>query len=114
MEKALQAELISRHLAHKDADGRTKHPLIQKTHLSDIKDENYHTASVSQTVETVYDDFSMDKMKFTTEADKIVESTISFEPDEDGILKSFINRYTTMLIKDSIYMEQHPAPQFMH
>ena len=35
-------------------------------------------------------------------------------PDEDGILKTFIDRYTTMLIHDSIFMEEMPTPQFMH
>lgn len=44
----------------------------------------------------------------------MVESTVSFLPDEDGILKSFIDRYTTMLVHDSIYMEELPAPHFMH
>ena len=34
--------------------------------------------------------------------------------EEDGILRSFIDRYTTMLIHDSIYMEELPAPHFMH
>lgn len=40
----------------------------------------------------------------------MVETTIGFLPDEDGILKTFIDRYTTMLIHDSIYLEEHPNP----
>ena len=38
----------------------------------------------------------------------MTETTIGFLPDSDGILKTFIDRYTTMLIHDSIYMEEHP------
>jgi len=40
----------------------------------------------------------------------MVETTIGFLPDEDGILKTFIDRYTTMLVHDSIYMEETPSP----
>jgi len=39
-----------------------------------------------------------------------VETTIGFLPDEDGILKTFIDRYTTMMVHDSIFMEEHPSP----
>jgi len=44
----------------------------------------------------------------------MTESTIGFLPDDDGILRTFIDRYTTMLIHDSVYMEELPAPHFMH
>ena len=45
----------------------------------------------------------------------MVETTVTFLPTgEDGILKTFVERYTTMLVHDSILMEQLPAPHFMH
>lgn len=70
---------------------------------------------MTKLTETVYDDLSMDHKYHTVEADKMVESNIAFLPDEeDGILRSFVDRYTTMLIHDSIYMEELPAPHFMH
>ena len=68
---------------------------------------------MTQLIETVYDDHTSDRALYTTEADKIVETNVSFLPDEDGLLKTFIDRYTTMLIHDSIYMEEMPAPEFM-
>ena len=47
----------------------------------------------------------------------MVDTTVSFNPEEsdyetedDGVLKTFIDRYTTMLIHDSAYMEELPAP----
>ena len=50
----------------------------------------------------------------TRESDEIVKTNVTMLPDEDGVLQSFIDRYTTMLIHDSIFMEEIPAPQFMH
>ena len=44
----------------------------------------------------------------------MIDTTIGFSPDSDGILKTFIDRYTTMLVHDSVLMEEIPAPQFMH
>ena len=36
----------------------------------------------------------------------MVETTVTFLPTgEDGILKTFVERYTTMLVHDSILME---------
>ena len=52
---------------------------------------------------------SKDSKLYQTEADHMIETTIGFLPDEDGILKTFIDRYTTMLIHDSIYMEEVPG-----
>lgn len=68
---------------------------------------------MTHVIQTVYDDMSVDKAHVTTEADKIVETNVTLFPDEDGILKTFIDRYTTMLIHDSIFMEEMPTPQFM-
>ena len=31
-----------------------------------------------------------------------------------ALLKTFIERYTTMLVHDSVFMEELPTPQFMH
>ena len=101
---ALHHELTKRHLGHK------KVPIMHKTSLSDIKDTNLRSLGVSQVVETYYDDLSKDSKLYQTEADHMVETTIGFLPDEDGILKTFIDRYTTMLIHDSIYLEEHPSP----
>ena len=45
----------------------------------------------------------------------MVETNVLLHPsEEDGILQTFIDRYTTMLVKDSIFMEEIPAPHFMH
>ena len=44
----------------------------------------------------------------------MIDTTIGFSPDSDGILKTFVDRYTTMLIHDSVLMEEIPAPQFMY
>lgn len=45
----------------------------------------------------------------------MVDTNITFAPTgEDGVLKTFIERYTTMLIHDSMFMEELPAPHFMH
>lgn len=68
-----------------------------------------HSLGVSQLVETHYDDMSKDSKLYSTEADHMVETTIGFLPDDDGILKTFIDRYTTMLIHDSIYLEETPS-----
>lgn len=73
-----------------------------------------HTVGATQVTENVYDDMSADRTYYTTSTDQITESTIGFLPDDDGILKTFIDRYTTMLIHDSVYMEELPAPHFMH
>ena len=85
-----------------------------KASLSDVKDTKSHKLGVTEVIETVYDDLSMDKLHVTTEADKIVDTNVSMLPDDDGILKKFIDRYTTMLIHDSIFMEEMPSPHFMH
>jgi len=61
-------------------------------------------------IETVYDDLSHDRALYTIESDKIVETNVTLLPDEDGVLKTFIDRYTTMLVHDSILMEEMPAP----
>ena len=100
---SLHEELAKRHLGHK------KVPIMQKSTLSDIKDTNLRSLGVSQLVETYYDDLSKESKLYKTEADHMTETTIGFLPDSDGILKTFIDRYTTMLIHDSIYMEEHPA-----
>ena len=84
-----------------------------KSSLSDVKDTKSHRLGVTQVIETVYDDLSKDRMHMTTEADQIVETNVSMLPDEEGILKTFIDRYTTMLIHDSIFMEEMPSPHFM-
>ena len=53
---------------------------------------------------------SVDRHLVSTEADQMVEETITFLPDEnDGILKTFIDRYTTMLVHDSILKEEIPS-----
>ena len=82
--------------------------------LSDINDTKSHTVGVTTVIETAYDDGSRDKAHVTREADEIVKTNVTMLPDEDGILKRFVDRYTTMLIHDSIFMEELPAPQFMH
>jgi len=102
----VQDELSRRHLGHK----LIRRPVWQKASLSDIKDLDLHSTSFSQIVETMYDDHSSDRQLLTTDVDHVVETTIGFLPSEDGILKTFIDRYTTMLVHDSIYMEEVPAP----
>lgn len=82
--------------------------------LSDINDTKSHTVGVTTVIETAYDDGSRDKAHVTREADEIIKTNVTMLPDEDGILKRFVDRYTTMLIHDSIFMEEMPAPQFMH
>ena len=82
--------------------------------LTDINQSDLRTTTVSQTVETLYDDLSMDRVTYSTQTDKMVDTDVGFLPDNDGILKTFIDRYTTMLIHDSIFMEELPAPHFMH
>jgi len=56
-------------------------------------------------VQTTYDDFSSDHQLLTKEIDRLVETTTSILPDEDNILRSFIDRYTTLLVRDSVYTE---------
>jgi len=57
---------------------------------------------------------SKDQKLYKTEADHMVETTIGFIPDSEGILKSFVDRYSAMLIHDSILMEEHPSPHDHH
>ena len=109
MARELKEELARRHLGHK----HVKTPIMVKSSLSDVKDTKSHRLGVTQVIETVYDDMSTDRMHMTTEADQIVETNVSMLPDEEGILKTFIDRYTTMLIHDSIFMEEMPSPHFM-
>ena len=106
----LSLELAKRHLGHKVV----KQPIWTQTSISDIEDSRVHTVGMTQVTENIYDDLSADRTYYTTSTDQITESTIGFLPDEDGILKTFIDRYTTMLIHDSVYMEELPAPHFMH
>ena len=103
-------ELANRHLGHKFV----KTPIATTTRISDINESAFNTFGVTQIKETLYDDMSVDRVHHTTQADEIVDTTINFLPNEDGILQTFIDRYTTMLIHDSIFMEELPAPQFMH
>ena len=110
MAHALQEELAKRHLGHK----HVKQPIWMKSSVSDIKDTQTHSQGVTQVIETVYDDFSSDRALHTTEADHIVDTNVTLLPNEEGILKAFVDRYTSMLVRDSIYMEEMPAPHFMH
>lgn len=110
MSEQLSEELARRHLGHKVV----KQPIWTQTSISDVQDSRMHTLGVTQVVENVYDDLSADRTMYSTSIDTIVDSTIGFLPDDDGILKTFIDRYTTMLIHDSVYMEELPAPHFMH
>ena len=66
--------------------------------------------TISELVDTVYDDLSMDSVLKSQTADSFVNTEVTFLPDDEGVLKTFIDRYTAMLIHDSVYMEQLPTP----
>ena len=57
--------MARRHLGHK----HVKTPIWVKSSLSDIKDTKSHKLGVTEVIETIYDDFSSDRMHMTTEAD---------------------------------------------
>jgi len=107
---ALTEELRDRHLGHK----YVKQPISSKTSISGVGEKQVRSTGYTQLVETIYDDMTMDRLHVTTETDEIVDTKVSFLPDNDGILQTFIDRYTTMLIHDSVFMEEMPAPHFMH
>ncbi len=111
LSESLNEELAKRHLGHKVIE---KKPVLQTTSLSGITDTNLRSFGVTQVVETLYDDLSAEKKSIKTEIDQMIDSTVGFAPGDDGILNTFIDRYTTMLIHDSILMEEIPAPHFMH
>ena len=108
---ALQDELARRHIG---GHGDHKQPIHVKATIQDVEDSTLRTQTVSQVVETVYDDLSKDRVLYSTTTDHLVNANVTQMPDVDGILKTFVDRYTTMLVHDSIYMEQMPTPQFMH
>ena len=112
--RALQEELRKRNLGGDVVSSEDKKPIFQTTSLTNVEQNDLQTTTVSQTVETVYDDMSADRVTYSTETNKLINTDVGFLPDDDGILKTFIDRYTTMLIHDSIYMEELPAPYFMH
>ena len=62
---------------------------------------------MGQVAETFYDDLSMDRVTYNQEQDQMVYTTVTFIPaEDDGILRTFIDRYTSMLIHDLAYMEE--------
>ena len=67
----LQAELARRHLGHKKVDRR---PIFQQTSVSDHKEMALRSKTVSQVVETVYDDMSIERKLFQTDVDHLVET----------------------------------------
>ena len=69
MARAVKEELEKRHLGHKYIPSEDRKPLFSMATLGDVKDSNLRTASVTQQIETLYDDLSMDRVLYTTEAD---------------------------------------------
>ena len=69
MAQAVKEELEKRHLGHKYVHSDDRKPLFTMATLGDVKDSNLRTASVTQQIETLYDDLSMDRVLYTTEAD---------------------------------------------
>ena len=111
--ESLREEIAKRRLGHEFG----KRPLGAKAYLSDIKDSNLHSKEGTQVFDIVYDDMSADRVHYKQDSDKLVETTISFpqpEADDDGVLRTFIDRYTALITHESAYMEEIPAPQFMH
>ena len=45
----------------------------------------------------------------------MVETSVTQLPHEDdGVVKTFIDRYTTMIVRDQALLEEVPAPHFAH
>ena len=110
MMQALQIELQKRDL-RRSID---REPLWTKTILTDSEHKNVQTDTIGTIEETLYDDMSMDRVHNQREIEHNTRADVSFLPDDDGVLRTFVQRYTTMLIKDSAFMEEIPPPLDVH
>lgn len=107
MHMALLAEMEKRHIANPH-----RKPLFVRESVADTTDVKLHRVGATKVYETVFDDLSKERLHVGRTRDIIENADIRFgTPDEEtGILRTFIDRYTTMLVKDSIMLEEVPAP----
>ena len=100
--RSIHEELERRHPGSFDH----KRPLWAQAKLAGVTDTMVRSQKGGQMIETLFDDLSLDRLHQQRGIDHMVETSVTQLPHEDdGVVKTFIDRYTTMIVRDQALLE---------
>ena len=76
--------------------------------MTTLNDVLYNKSQSHQEGEVLYDDDTTQRSHYGTKKEEIVNSELTLNEREDGILEVFLDRFTTIFNHEKIYMTELP------